>query len=364
MDKKTFFKTIGKCVAFVGLACSVTACGDNTFTVDGTIEGADDCSLVLERGFNGQWIALDSVRTSSVGDFSIDFEAPTAPEIYRLRLDNRFVYFPIDSLEHITVASSVENYGEEFTLSGSDQAVKMMNFEKEAAMLSLEDSAAVNKFKRKVFSEIIKDSQASILSYYVLNKTIDGKYLFNPSDAFDRKIYAAVATAYKQFKPNDPRTALLEEVALVSMRRVNAEQGRQTVIEAPEVSIIDIELKDVNGEVLRLKDVVSQGKKTVVVFSLLTDEKSPEVNRELAKIYETHKGSVNFYQVCLDYDQLAWKQAAVNLPWTVVYDPNGAESQYVAKYNVQALPAVFIYNASGELTSQAASFADLEVKLR
>lgn len=362
---KALFKKILRSLAVVGVAASLTACNGNTFTIEGNVENADDMSLILERGINGRWVALDSVRTSASGDFSIDFEAPTAPEIYRLRLDDKFVYFPIDSLETITLKSSVEQFGKSFSLAGSDQAVKMMNFDLEANTLTADtDSATLRNFKRKVFGEIIKDGQASILSYYVLNKTINGKYLFDPTDPFDIRIYAAVATAYKQYKPNDPHTAMLEDVALLAMRQRNINEGRQRVVEAEEVSMIDIELKDVNGEVRKLSDFTNQGKPTVVIFSLLTDEQSPEMNREIAKIYEANKDRVNFYQVCLDYDQLAWKNAAVNLPWIVVYDPDGAESRYNAKYNVQTLPAVYIYNAKGELSAQATSFADLANKLR
>ena len=86
-------------------------------------------------------------------------------------------------------------------------------------------------------------------------------------------------------------------------------------------------------------------------------------NIEIAKIYEANKGRINIYHVCLDFDQLAWKNAAVNLPWTVVYDPNGERSVYVSKYNVQTLPAVYIYNAKGELVDQAVSFSDMSSKL-
>lgn len=50
----------------------------------------------------------------------------------------------------------------------------------------------------------------------------------------------------------------------------------------------------------------------------------------------------------LDADQYAWRDAAVNLPWVTVFDPEGASSQAAARYNVGALPAFFIYNANGE----------------
>lgn len=333
------------------------------FKVSGQILDADNKTLVLERGFNGRWIALDSTQTADNGKFAISFDAPDFPEVYRLRMDQRFVYFPIDSLEHITLNAPYDKFDTDFILDGSDAAVVMMNFEKEVAALNMSDSTAVANFKRKVYNECIKDRQADILSYHVLNKTIDGEYLFDPTDSFDIKIYSAVATAYKHFRPNDPRTALLEMVAVEGRKKINSESGRHQVVHAQEISSIDINLKNVNGEDSKLSDLLSQGKPTAVIFSLLTDEKSPSQNIEIAKIYRANEGRINIYQVCLDYDQLAWKNAAVNLPWTVVYDPKGEASEYVTKYNVMTLPAVYIYNAKGELVDQATSFSDMSVKL-
>ncbi|MBQ1185006.1 MAG: hypothetical protein IIX55_04775 [Muribaculaceae bacterium] len=361
--KKSMKKYVALALCGATMVGVLGSCGSNEFKVSGKIEGADDKSIVLERGFNGRWFALDSVRTSSDGEFAMSFEAPSAPEVYRLKMDGRYVYFPIDSLEQIKVVAPVDKFDTAFELSGSDDAVALMNFEKEANALNINDSTAVATFKRKVFAEIIKDGKASLLCYHVLNKSIDGKFLFDPTDAFDLKIYAAVATAYKQFKPSDPRTALLEAVAIEGRKKLNAESGRQNVIQAEEIHAIDIALKDANGVEQKLSDMLKQGRPTVVIFSLLNEENSPVVNRQISKVYEANKGGVNFYQVCLDYDQLAWKNAAVNLPWTVVYDPAGERSQYAIKYNVQTLPAVYIYNAKGELVDQATSFSDLSSKL-
>ncbi len=365
MYYQRFIKNISKFIVATSLIGIAASCSDNSFTISGEIENASDKSIVLERGINGRWLALDSTRTSDNGEFSINFEAPSAPEIYRIRLDENVIYFPIDSIETINLTSSLTEFGKNYTLSGSDQAVKMMNFDLEANKLANNsDSATLATFKRKVFNEIIKDSQASILSYYVLNKTINGKYLFDPTNAFDIRIYAAVATAYKQFKPNDPHTAMLEEIAILAMRKKNLDEGRQRIVEAEEISLIDIELKDVDGKICKLSDFTNQGKQTILIFSLLTDENSPNINREIAKIYEANKNHLNIYQVCLDYDQLAWKKAAVNLPWTVVYDPNGNNSRYVTEYNVQSLPAAYIYNSKGELSAQATDFSDLTNKIK
>jgi len=77
-DKTVVVGTLLASAVFVG-------CNSNTFKVSGKIEGAKDKSVIVERpDYNGQWIAVDSTRTSSSGDFSINIAAPGAPEVYRL----------------------------------------------------------------------------------------------------------------------------------------------------------------------------------------------------------------------------------------------------------------------------------------
>uniref|UniRef100_UPI001959E02A DUF4369 domain-containing protein n=1 Tax=Barnesiella sp. CU968 TaxID=2780099 RepID=UPI001959E02A len=82
------------------------------FKVSGEVEGGADRSLVLEKSdFYGRWIPVDSVRIKSSGKFEMESDAPASPEIYRLSLDGKFIYFPVDSIESITVDSPAANFG-------------------------------------------------------------------------------------------------------------------------------------------------------------------------------------------------------------------------------------------------------------
>ena len=65
------------------------------------------------------------------------------------------------------------------------------------------------------------------------------------------------------------------------------------------------------------------------------------------RLYDS--GRADIYQVCMDADQYAWRQAAKALPWAVVYDPDGLRGINALQYNVGSVPAFFIYNAAGEL---------------
>ncbi|MEG2820934.1 MAG: DUF4369 domain-containing protein, partial [Muribaculaceae bacterium] len=144
------------------IALAVCSCGNkNQFSVEGNVEGASEKTLMLESAINGRWFVIDTVRTSSNGDFELSREAPKYPEIYRLTLDGKSVYFPIDSLENIELNSKVSSYGIDYTLSGSDNAIAMMNVDKKARTLqgtSLKDGVVKREaFKRELAEKIIEN---------------------------------------------------------------------------------------------------------------------------------------------------------------------------------------------------------------
>lgn len=347
------------------LAGLLASCGGGSqFKIEGTVDGASDKSLVLEKSdFHGFWIPVDSVRTDASGRFSIKAEAPASPEIYRLSMGDRFVYFPVDSTETVSLVTTDKDFGHSFTLDGSDNARRLAAFEKELLSLGKPDSAAMVQFKRDVYTKYIKDGQGSIVGYYVLTKIFGDKPLYDPSDREDAKYYAAVATQFGQFRPDDPHGRMVKQVSISAMKARNKAEGKHAVVEAPEIKVLDIDLPDENGKNVKLSDVVGKGKPVAVIFSMMTDENSHVFNRELAQVYNAKAGAVQFYQVSFDSGQYEWREAAKNLPWITVLDPAGNASSAIVDYNLSVLPAVFIYNAAGELVDRAESIADLKKKL-
>lgn len=341
----------------------LTSCGGADFKINGEISGADNQPVTLEKSdFYGRWIAIDSTRTSSSGSFSIKRPAPAAPEVFRLSVGDKFLYVPIDSTETVNVTSSLDKFGTEFTLTGSQKAETLERFEKEVMALSPNlPSDSLERFKKQIYSKYLMNEQGSVVSYYILTKVVNGKPLFDPQDNNDVKYFAAVATGFKHMRPDDPRTALLEQTSMQGLKRANLNSGKRLEIEAEELTIIDIELPDENGKNRKLSETVGNGKPTVLSFSLLTHPDSPALNLELSKLYNSR--GINVYQVSLDPDQYAWREAAKNLPWTTVYDADGEYSKNAMRYNVSTLPVYFIYSSNGELIDRASSIDELRKKL-
>ncbi len=339
--------------AAVVLSCLLLcACGGSEFKVKGDVEGADNAPIVIEKASSsGTWIVMDSTRTDSSGHFSISIAAPASSEIYRLRSGDEFVYFPIDSIETVTVHTAARSFGRGYRLTGSDNAVAMARFDSLLNTLPADaDNAARDAFKRTVYKEFIASSRGSIVSYYILTKTIDGRPLYDGSNPVDAKYFAAVATAFEQYKPGDPRTEMLKNISLRAMSRASAAKGHERVVHATEVKAFEIDLPDTKGSKRQLTPMLGKGKPVILVFTALTAKGAPQYNAELKKIYDA--GRADIYMVGLDADRYGWRDAAINLPWTNVYAVDGMDSRFLIDYNVTSVPTGFIFNAAGDLVNR------------
>lgn len=345
------------------LALAAASCGSDKFRIKGEIEGADKESVVLEKaGYDGRWIAIDSTRTSSKGSFTFTRPALPAPEIYRLTYGGKQIYIPADSTETVTLKTTGANFGTDYTLEGSADATAMAAFDLDLIQYqakSVPDSP--NEFKKTVYTKYIQPNPASITSYYILTKQVDGKPLFDPFNGTDHKYFAAIATAYTSQRPDDPRTSLLKETSLQAMRQNNSANGRYTGYEAAETGIIEIELPDENGNQRKLSEEMTNGEPTLLVFSLLTTEDAPVLNIQLDQLKKKHS-NLKIYHVSLDPDRYAWRDAAANLPWTTVFEPEGEYSKYARDYNVSVLPSFYIFK-NGEITARAMTPDEIESKL-
>lgn len=337
------------------------SCGSGKeWKLNGTIENAPDAMLTVQASDNGRWYTLDTVMTDGSGDFSYSHPAAGFPDIYRINLGDKSIYFPIDSVETITVKSDAENYDTGYTISGSTAADMLMAVDRRvreaAGNKGHADAAADSLLKRELGGMIIGDP-AGIVSYYIINKQVNGKRIFDPDNHADNRVIGAVANAFNQYRPTDPRTRYLRALFLAH-RPVRSTIPTDTV-HATEIGFFDIDLTDNTGASHRLSDVVNRNKVVVLNFTAYLADWSPAYNLELAKVYEKYRNNgLEIYQIGLDEDEFQWKQSAKNLPWITVYNPavNGAD--LLRKYNVQALPAAFII-ANGELVKRVTDVTTL-----
>ncbi len=341
----------GTCV--VGM---LSSCSEKRWQAEGTVTGAEGKELILEAPNNfGQWYPLDTVEIDSKGSFKVRQFPAGHPEIYRLTLGKESVYFPIDSIETVTITADASRFSNGYKLAGSPSADKMQQINELICKVvdsQGEQAVAYDPALKRALAELILSDPSGIVAYYTIFRRVGDTPLFNPQDKADLKMIGAVANAFTSKRPDDPRTGYLSQLYL-SNRRSNGISAATDTIVANEISLPEIKLLDRDGKERSLTEEASKGNVTILSFTAYGAEFSPAINLELAKIYEANNTSgLEIYQVSVDSDEFAWRQAAANLPWIAVFNSPKHGAKNLLQYNVTNLPATFIINRQGELVER------------
>lgn len=354
---------------YISLACVVavlSSCNTNQWTVNGEVEGAAGKQIVIEASGNGWWYPIDTVEVNSNGKFSVSHEAAGYPDIYRLNMEGKMIYFPIDSIETVSVKSDVEKFDRAYVLSGSASADKMMKVDglvNDVVLAKGEAAIATDSLLKREVSTLLLENPSDIVAYYIINKKVGKTALFDTRNKADLRVIGAVANAFAQMRPNDPRTVYLKSLYL-SNRSVPTNVASNDTVYIDEAPIFDIKLSDNKGEMHSLLDLSKQGKVVVLNFTMYGVEESTAFNMALAKIYEKRKAAgLEIFQVAAGGDEFQWKQAAKNLPWITVYNSPVTDVVNLMNYNVTNLPTTFIINRKGEIVERVDDIATLDAKL-
>ncbi len=341
--------------AMCGTVLLMTACDTNKkWEIKGAIENADNMEILVQASENGRWFTIDTITTKSDGKFSYRHDAATYPDIYRLSLDGKNIYFPIDSVNSLTINSSVAGFGSEYTLAGSPSADMMVEADK--ILRNAGSAGELDSISKRELSKMIVSDPTNIVSYYIINKQLNSKPVFDPRNKADHRMIGAVANAFDQNRPNDPRTGYLRHMYLNFRQRI----APSDTIHAMEMGYFDIDLTDNKGARHLLSSAVDNNKVVVLNFTNYAAEKSPAVNVALANAYQKyHDKGLEIYQVAFDNDEYQWRQSAKNLPWITVYDPATQQATVINQYNIVGLPTTFII-ANGTLVKRVLDLSKLD----
>ena len=239
------------------MALVITSCDNKKFSIQGRVADADGQVLYLESlAVNGTEL-LDSVELDKDGRFKFKYHAPQYPEFYQLRLDKSIIHLAIDSTETLNLSANAADFANDYELTGSDECVKMRIVAQESAKLkkridelsramssnsdrvddlrkqAIEDLAA---YKKKMF-DLVLENPASATAYYIVFQEINGDKIFDPYDADDRKLIAAVATGFDSLYPDSPRSKQLKNMTLAAIAAERAAQKekpeRRQVVDIP-----------------------------------------------------------------------------------------------------------------------------------
>ncbi|MCM1292711.1 MAG: DUF4369 domain-containing protein [Bacteroides sp.] len=330
-----------------------------SWELNGTIDGVNDGKVVLEASNpGGYWYALDTLTINNKGEFTASQAAPHYPDIYRLNYNGKYIYFPIDSIEQLQLTTDSVNFATDYKLLGSAKAEMIAKVEGKLnqflASHHVADLDTAVSLKRGL-SDMVLSDPSSIVAYYIVNRSVDGHHLFRTDNRQELGIIGAVANAYFQLRPNDPRTQYLKEMWITNKKNLS---NRQDTIMAPSIGLIDIKALDENGKQQSLADVASKNKIVILSFNNYQADYSQALNLALRDLYnKMHDSGLEIFQLGFSADEFQWRMAAGNQPWVTVF--NGTTDQNLVNYNVGQLPALFVIK-NGELLERISSVDDLK----
>lgn len=359
-----------------------SACNNTShYTVKGVVSGADGQTMYFENVGVSSVEIIDSIKLGASGKFKTSHHSPEFPDFYRLRLNNQLINIGIDSTETVIITADAGTFATSYTIEGSENSKAL----KDITLAQLDANQEIRKLRKQYEKKEIPDSlyrskilaasdaykevakkyiysaPMSLAAYFALFQQIDGLLFFDLYDPVDSKAFGAVATSFDHFYPENPRSKQLHNLAMQSMKVIRSQRTpKELGIETKEVNFFDIALPNIYGEIEKLSSLV-KNKVVILNFTAYQTEWSPALNMTLGSIYtKYHPEGLEIYQVSLDSDLHFWKNAASNLPWTCVNDPQSVYSEIAGMYNVRQLPAIFILDKKGNLAKRVENIKNLD----
>ena len=364
---------------------AIAACNDQkpSFTVEGTVKGADDKTLYLYNNALGGAVKVDSVKLTEEGTFALHGEAPQSPELYFLIVGDQMLYFGVDSTETVTINADYATMTSAYEVKGSKSSEKIrqitlrqhdlqrriMAVERDLGLSrqQIADSLQrmVDSYKTDIAMEFIFENPASIYAYYALFQTMGGWNLYDRSNPQDIRVFAAVATSWDTFYPESDRAKHLHNTALKSINdnrqaAVREMMAAETADRIETVNLLNLELPDASGHNRTLTEL--SGKVVLLDFHLFNTKESATRILSLRELYNKyHDQGFEIYQVGLDENEHFWKQQTESLPWISVYDPSAFSAR---NYNVQSIPEFFLIDRSNALYKRSLQMDDVETEIK
>lgn len=325
--------------------------------INGSITDAEGKTIYLEHTALTATTLLDSAKLDAKGTFKFTTETPQYPDFYRIRLNNQFVVFALDSAtKNINITASAKELNNA-TIEGSETSVEIQrlrnsNFELQHAAIE-GDTAKVTKMltsHKRLAQEIVLANPRSAAAYYAINQTINGAYYMTPYNQEDLPFWNAVATAWDLHYPEYERAIELKQNVLlaISQQRNSQLSAQQLVENITEEGFIEISLPNRIGETTKLSDYV--GKIVLIDFSAYAMEQAAAHTLFLRELYASYNElGLEIFQVSLDADKLLWLEQTRNTPWICVRDEASVQSTLLATYNISELPTFFLMDKEGNI---------------
>lgn len=373
-----------KYILLLAVLVFLFSCNQSTkFKVEGVVADSESQYIVLEQNGLLATTLIDSVKLDSDGNFRFKAPRPEYPDFYRLRIGTKVIDFAVDSCERITIKANLTNFSTGYSIEGSQTSsdilklrtslsaiqakVNTLNVDlsADARNVRLTEIEADIETHKTMARQLILQNPRSSAAYFAIYQKINNTYLFSPYVKADKPYCAAVATSYNAFMPDYIRSKNLYALvmdAIKTERKAQNDAAWREIVDNSSTGYIDIVLKDRTGAERKLSEL--EGKLVLIDFSASEMENNVAYTFELRELYNKYKSrGFEIYQISLDRSKLLWEDASANVPWISVRDENGPNTSYIASYNVQSIPTLFLMDKKGVIVSRANDFKTIEAEI-
>lgn len=382
-----------KIILLLSATVLLISCSKTKYTISGTAKGIENGKTVIMETQDASGMSLIAVDTVKVenGKFEITGKA-TEPSFHMINVEGVQGKFPFilengdisieinkDSINKSKVSGTYNN--DEF-VSFNEELIKIqkeiMAFQKKNTPLMSQaqqsnDTATINKLmaeynklqevvtteSKKKYNSYTESHPKSFISVLIVqgmtnDPSVDIKAV--------EKLYNGLDESLKTTKPGK---AISQKIKAAKTPSVGA--GAMPPVQAAPGTAkwsSDFSAPNPEGKIVSLKE--SLGKITIVDFWASWCGPCRAENPNMVALYKDfHSKGLNIIGVSLDKDAAKWKEAIAKdkLVWTQVSHLKYWDEPIAAQYQVQAIPAPFILDASGKLIAKDLKGEALRAKI-
>lgn len=367
---------IRKITSLFFIAVLFAGCGNNKFTINGELEGAEPGSYIYLDKLGGTNLEpYDSVMIADNGTFKFSGEVEH-PEFFLLKMsDSNFLTTLVEPGDDMTIKANADSLGFTAVVEGSPGTSKMIEYdlrlqqamdelqqlgeiyqanvdspELDEVMTDLDTRAqAILQDMNEYTKNFIDENNESMVSLIALYKQITPQvYVLNIEEDLEyyKRVDSTLSALYPESEPVKTLHSQLETVT-TSMAGAAAGAGKVGIgTVAPEIA-----LPSADGDIIKLSS--TRGKYVLLDFWAAWCSPCRRENPNLVEAYEKYSDEgFEIFQVSLDQTREAWLEGIEEdklEDWIHVSDLKYWSSEVVPLYGIESIPTNYLLDEEGRI---------------